>query len=107
MTFDTVMTTTFDWVKSTENKYKSQIKTEILEHSDIIYRVIFETEHSLAELIVDNPCFAPYRFVSFLVYSAKDLSESEPIFSYYDNKKSTIEKIIAQLNNGIDILISH
>ncbi|MEE1124581.1 MAG: hypothetical protein U0L18_01405 [Acutalibacteraceae bacterium] len=107
MTFDNVMTTAFDWVKSIENKYKAQIKTEILEHTDILYRVVFEAEHSLAELIVDNPCFAPYRYVSFLIYSANHSSESEPIFSYYDNETSTIEEIIAQLNNGINVLISH
>ena len=107
MTFDNVMTTAFDWVKSIENKYKAQIKTEILEHTDILYRVVFEGEHSLAELIVDNPCFAPYRYVSFLIYSANHSSESEPIFSYYDNETSTIEEIIAQLNNGINVLISH
>lgn len=107
MTFDTVMITTCDWVKSIENKYKTQIKTEIIENTDVLFRVIFETEHNLAELIVGEPDFAPYRFVSFLVFSAKHLSESEPIFSYYDNETSTIEEIISQLSNGINVLISH
>lgn len=107
MTFDTIMTTTSNWIKSTKNKYKAQIKTEIIEHTDILYRVIFETEHSLAELIVNEPDFAPYRYVSFLVYSAKHLSEAIPLFSYYDNEESTIEEIIEQLNNGIDALVSH
>lgn len=107
MTFDNVMTTAFDWVKSIENKYKAQIKAEIIEHTDILYRVIFEAEHSLAELIVGEPDFAPYRYVSFLVYSSKHSSEASPLFSYYDNETSTIEEIIAQLNNGINVLISH
>ena len=50
MTFDNVMTTAFDWVKSIENKYKAQIKTEILEHTDILYRIELFLKQSIVLL---------------------------------------------------------
>ena len=42
--------------------------------------VFFETETHISELIVNQPYFAPYRYVSFMVMDIKQ-ELPEPVFS--------------------------
>lgn len=107
MTFDTYLTTVRDWTNTIKQKYEKQIKIDIIENSDILFRLDFETEYSIAELIVDNPYFAPYRYVSFLVYNVNQSSKAEPIFAYYDNEASTIKEVVTKLDDGIKALINY
>lgn len=107
MTFDTYLTTVRDWTNTIKQKYEKQIKIDIIENSNILYRVAFETERNIAELVIDDSYYTPYRFVSFLVYSTLQSSKAEPVFSYYDNDASTIKEVVTKLDDGIKALINY
>ena len=74
---------------------------EILTDREDTLRVIFETGNALAELIVADSGFAPYRFVSFQVLDTRlDLTDG-PAFTFHDSETSTIGEILRELDRGI------
>ena len=74
---------------------------EILTDREDTLRVIFETGNALAELIVADSGFAPYRFVSFQVLDTRlDLTDG-PAFTFHDSKTCTIGDILRELDHGI------
>ena len=74
---------------------------EILTDRGDTLRVIFETGNALAELIVADSGFAPYRFVSFQVLDTRlDLTDG-PAFTFHDSETNTIGEILRELDHCI------
>ena len=54
----------------------------------------------MAEIDINKPDFAPYRYVSLEVTAIMDMT-SKLIYSWYDDDSTNIEAILFQLNKGI------
>ncbi len=46
------------WIKEVEEKYAGAISVEILIEKEDVYRVIFDLELCMAQLLIDTPFFA-------------------------------------------------
>lgn len=68
--------------------------------------VVLDTDRALAELIVSEPDFAPYRFVSFTVLDPRLDVTAEPVFLFYDDTSHTIDDILRELDRGLEVIRS-
>ena len=101
MKFDEILNATREWFNNIKSNYSSKITIEIVQNNDVMLHVFFETETHISELIVNQPYFAPYRYVSFMVMDIKQ-KLPEPVFCCYDNDLCTASDIINKLNAGIE-----
>ena len=81
------------WIKDNEEKFKSNnIVIEIVENNkERLYAILNFGEH-MAAIVVAEPDFAPYRFVSFEVAAMENGISVMP-YSWYDEEGNTIEEI--------------
>ena len=82
------------------------LPAQVLVDSEDCLRTIFETDHALAELIVAESEFAPFRFVSFTVLDSRLEIHANPVFCFHDHENSTIADILRELNFGIEFIES-
>lgn len=104
--FDEIIKAVHKWLEQTLTKYSSEIKADIQKDDADFLHVFLEGANYLSELTVSKPYFAPYRYVSFLVMSLSESVNAQPIFVYYDDNDDTTEKIIEELNRGIQISVN-
>jgi hypothetical protein len=63
--------------------------------------VILNFGECMASIVVAEPDFAPYRFVSFEAVAIVN-GIHEIVHAWYDGESTAIEDIIKNLNNAID-----
>lgn len=83
------------------NEMYLDCKFDTLIDNEFCYRVIVEFDNCMGEIIVEEPYFAPYRYVGFQILSKLD-TENEFIFVWYDDENSTVEEIVAHINEGME-----
>ena len=95
------------WIKDNEEKFKSKnIVIEIVENNKERLYVILNFGECMAAIVVAEPDFAPYRFVSFEVAAMENGISTMP-YSWYDEEGNTIEEIIKNLDKAIDIALEY
>ena len=95
------------WLNSDLDRFKNNnISVEILKDNKHCLRVELNFGEVLAEIIVEEPGFAPYRFVSF---QAGDIINGVPemVHFWYDEENTTNEEIIENLNKAVDIVLAY
>lgn len=92
------------WIRTVQERYRGKVKVEFLvEHEDFL-RYFIESTNYLAELVVETEGFHPHRFVSFeILDKRKDLLQKP--YYYFDEKDSSMETILENLNKGISYMI--
>ncbi|EAC2412726.1 hypothetical protein AF435_14520 [Listeria monocytogenes] len=60
----------------------------------------------MAEIVVENSNFAPYRFISFEVAAIIE-NQTAIIYSWYDNDNTSKQEIEDNLKKGIDYFINN
>ncbi len=65
--------------------------------------VEFDNDICMAEIVVEEATFAPYRYVSFEVVSIVE-SKVKIIYSWYDDETSMLIDIENELDKGIQFL---
>lgn len=65
--------------------------------------VFFESENALAELIVAEGDFTPYRFVSMTVLDTRLDPNAAPVFTFWGNGDHTIPDILRALDRGMEV----
>ncbi len=68
---------------------------------DEIYRVTLRFKHCMAEILVEKPYFAPYRYVSFQVWAVVD-EKLDLVYYWFDKDGDEIDMILEQLSRGIE-----
>lgn len=92
------------WIRTVQKMYHGEIDVEFLvEHEDYL-RYIIESTNYLAELVVEPEGFHPHRYVSFVALDKRKDLLQEPYF-YYDEKDSSVENILENLNKGISNVV--
>lgn len=66
MTFDIVINEIHKWYETITKKYAEIVKCEIDKDEKNLFAVHFNTDRHIAQLVVDDIGFHPYRFVSFI-----------------------------------------
>lgn len=92
------------WIRTVQEMYRSEINVEFLTERKDYLRYIIESANYLAELVVEPEGFHPHRFVWFEALDKRKDSLQKP-YVYFDEKNSSIENIIENLNKGISYMI--
>ncbi|MBR1848454.1 MAG: hypothetical protein IJ791_04370 [Lachnospiraceae bacterium] len=97
----------FDEVKNKIKKLlydldaKRGVSTEVLRDDGEVFRISIETEASMAEVLVEKPDFAPYRWVRVEVY---DLNTETLTYVWNDEEGDSLEKILEKIAEGLKLL---
>jgi hypothetical protein len=95
------------WIVEKEEKFKSKnIMIEIVENNKERLYVIINFGECMAAIVVAEPDFTPYRFVSFEVAAIEDGISTIP-YSWYYEEGNTIEEIIKNLDKAIDVALEY
>ena len=92
------------WIRTVQEMYSNEIDVEFLIVHEDYLRYIIESTNYLAELVVEPEGFHPHRYVSFEALDKRKGLSQEPYF-YFDDKDSSVENIIENLNKGISYII--
>ena len=98
MEFTEVLTSVREWLAHVP------MPAQIQRDTDAGLWAYIETENALAELIVAEGEFAPYRFVSFSVMDIRLDPHAEPAYCFHDNESHTIPDILQALDRGMEII---
>lgn len=93
------------WLNNVNKRYDAWLNTEILEDTEIMFRVILESKNQLAELIVNEPEFAPYQFVSFQVLGIDNDGDPASEYCFYDDESCDILFILQKVDWLLEKLI--
>ncbi|HEM2224809.1 TPA: hypothetical protein U0262_003028 [Listeria monocytogenes] len=86
-----------------ENLKENNIKLTIIKNEKDGYVVELDNDKCMAEIVVEEPTYAPYRYISFEVVSLMD-GKVKIIYSWYDDETSQWSDIEKELNKGIQFL---
>jgi hypothetical protein len=93
------------WIKDKEDILKNVI-IEIIENTDDRLYVILNFSECMAAIVVAEPDFAPYRFVSFEAGAIVN-GNHNIVHAWYDEDGTTIDEVIKNLNNAIDVVLEY
>jgi len=100
--FQTIKKEIISLVNANINKFKKQgVEIEEIKNSEDCYRIIFHFNNCMAQIIVDDHNFSPYRFVCFEVIGWI-AEKSKIIYYFYDDSETDIEEILFQINKGFE-----
>ena len=97
----------FEWSQKDILRYlKEQDKMEIPKNNDDALIIDLTFDNCLAQVIVSNPTFAPYQFVSFEAMTldsdkSQETGIPELIYFFYDTDKMSEKDVIKELEVAI------
>jgi len=104
--FQNIKSSIINWVEENETYFNNNsIQMNILRNEKDGFVVNFENDIAMAEIVVEFPTYAPYRFVSFQIAAVEE-NKANIIYTFYDNEKNSINEIIKELNKGITYFIN-
>jgi hypothetical protein len=100
----TVITETKKIIKEELQKCDySSCNKEIVVDNDTCFRIVVENGDCMAEVLVEEPGFAPYRYVSINVLAYT--GEVQSIYSWYDSSADTLNDIKKGILEGLKVLL--
>lgn len=94
-----------DWLSNISEQYHDSLKINITKANTKVLLVDFENDNYLAQLVVEDIGFHPYRFCSFSVLDVNQDSYQKDAYCYYDNENSNMHEILEHLTNGVLFMI--
>lgn len=103
--FSEIKSLVVDWYEENQTYFKKHaVETEVLRDEKDGFVVSFETDKAMAELVVEQASFTPYRFVSFEIATIED-DKANISYSWYDSYETSNSKIKRMLKKGTNCLI--
>lgn len=103
--FQEIRLSIVSWVEENKDYFKeNKLNTIFLRNENEGFVVSFENDIAMAELVVERPSYAPYRFVSFEIVALEE-DEAKIVYRWYDKENTSINEIKHELKNGIDYFI--
>ena len=97
MEFSEVLTAVREWLG------RVTAPAQVQRDTDEGLWVFFESENALAELIVAEGDFTPYRFVSMTVLDTRLDPNAAPVFTLWGREDHTIPDILRALDRGMEV----
>ena len=95
------------WIKNQEDVLKERgVHLEEMANQESGYRIGLDFLNCIAEITVNQPEFAPYRFSSIQILSLKE-ELNEPIYVWYDKEGDDLTVIYNKLNDTIDFALNY
>lgn len=105
--FDKIKAEIIMWLESNKGRFSEErIGIEEVNNYNEGYSIILDFDNCMAEIDVNQPDFAPYRYVALEVAAIVD-DATQIVYSWYDNESAEIEEIILQLNKGINFAANY
>lgn len=79
---------------------------DVINDNDDSYRAIIEFDSCIGEVTVDQPFFAPYRYVKIEILSV-DSDPYESVFSWYDSDYDNIDSIRRHISLALQAASDH
>ena len=100
LTFTEVREIVAHWLKRNQGIFENNISVEVLRDNIDCLRFELNFGEILAEIIVEEPGFAPYRYVSF---QAADIIDGvwKMVYTWYDEEETTAEEIVGNLDKAL------
>ncbi len=95
-----------EWVKNISDKYKHLLKIETLIDEELVYRVIFQLENCMAQVLVEEPQFAPYKNIAFEIVGMEN-NKVNNVYSWYNTGNESEDEIFSKLNEGIKFALNY
>ena len=86
-------------------KLHPEVRPEFVREMPDALRVVLHFPACMAELRIDRPGWAPYRFVCFEALSLQDGTALQDLF-WYDAEGDTVERIVSQLQKKFSAALS-
>ncbi len=79
-------------------------KLEVVKDTKNCCRIIIEWKKCMGELLVDNPDFAPYRYVSFNIAAvdSTDTDADSVVYCWLDSEGDSMEDIKQRIIMGLE-----
>lgn len=109
--FKQIKNVILDWSNVLKDKYP-KIVEEIKSSSNMLL-LDFGFENCVAQIVVNEPTFAPYKYVSFEALDSKRPLDSKNTFQldyiyvYYDSEYSTMEETLGMLDYGVSYCLNY
>jgi hypothetical protein len=95
------------WLESSRGSLVDRgIVIGVVRDIDACLAVVLNFGECVADVVVEEPYFAPYRFVSFQALAMED-ETLKTVHFWYDDEGTTVEEIIKNLDNAIDVVAMH
>ncbi len=107
LSFVKVKETVSIWIENNAKLFQNKdVSIETIEDNEDLLYFVLNFRKSMAAIVVAKPDFAPYRFVSFEAVNIEN-DIHNMIHTWYDHENTTVEEIIKNLNNSIDIVLKY
>lgn len=95
-----------EWCEENKIYFKNNnINIDILRNEKEGFVVSFDKDIAMAELVVEQTSYAPYRFVSFEIVTV-EADRAKISYSWYDNESTSQKELKGQLTKGINNLVN-
>lgn len=104
--FESIREAVCAWVEDVEKKYAGEFRVERIQNKSDLFLAYFFLKECAAQVIVNDPEWAPYRYVGFEVFSIPE-EKAQLVFSWYDSDEDDVDRIIQQLQAGMEYAVSY
>ena len=95
------------WLESSNEQLRNKnISCEILKDDESCLRVELNFGELLAEILVEEPDWAPYRYVSFQAVGTVN-GVPDLLHFWYDKEDTSIEEVIENLDKAVTVVWEH
>lgn len=94
------------WIEEIEKEYFNVIKVEIINKEYNYFRAIFTLENCMAQIIINEPDFAPYENIMFEAATIENNNYNN-IYTWHNCNDENMADIINKLNDGIKFIVNY
>lgn len=108
-TFEQIKESVLEWSKfSIQNQLSERDYIEITKNEEDILLIDLTFEYCLAQIVILNPSFAPYQYVSFEAMTldsqkAQKTGQPEMVYFFYDSAEMLRYMVLEELSFGVKI----
>lgn len=106
VSFEAIKEVVCKWVNGLEKRYSTGLSVERIKNEPDMYMAFIYLKNCGAQVIVNKPLWAPYRYVCFEVVSILD-QIALPVFTWYDCDEDDVDSVIQQLQRGIEYAMNY
>ena len=106
--FESIRTAVSEWSKGNLlQELKNNNQMEVVKDDNSVVIIDLTFQYCLAQIVVMEPGFAPYQYVSFEALAldsekSRRFGQAEMVYFFYDSSEFMIQDVLEELDNGIN-----